>query len=60
MNIHQKENFFFNDTITILSLFTYAVCDEKGKKILKKKTCVHVIKTCRIYFFEIGKFITNT
>ena len=31
MNIHQKENFFFTHAITILSLFTYSVCDEKVK-----------------------------
>ena len=33
MNIHQKERiFFFTHAITILSLFTYSVCDEKVKK----------------------------
>ena len=32
MNIHQRENFFFNDEITILFLFTYSVCDEKVKR----------------------------
>ena len=31
MNIRQKENFFFTHAITILSLFTYSVCDEKVK-----------------------------
>ena len=33
MKIHQKENFFFNHAITIISLITYYVCDEKGKTI---------------------------
>ena len=33
MNVHQKERiFFFNYAITILSFFTYSVCDEKVKK----------------------------
>ena len=32
MNIRQKERiFFFTHAITILSLFTYSVCDEKVK-----------------------------
>ena len=33
MKIHQKEKFLFfsNHTITIFSLFTYLVCDEKVK-----------------------------
>ena len=34
MNIHQKETiFFFTYAITILSLFTYSVCDEKIESI---------------------------
>ena len=35
MNICQKERifFFFTHAITILSLFTYSVCDEKVKII---------------------------
>ena len=34
MNIRQKENFFFfTYAITILSLFTYSVCDERVKGI---------------------------
>ena len=36
MNIHQRENFFFNDEITILFLFTYSVCDEKVKRDREK------------------------
>ena len=33
MNIHQKKRiFFFTQAITILSLFTYSVCDEKVKR----------------------------
>ena len=38
MNIRQKERifFFFTHAITILSLFTYSVCDEKVKKIGNK------------------------
>ena len=37
MNIRQKERiFFFTHAITILSLFTYSVCDEKVKTHLKK------------------------
>ena len=33
MNIRQKERiFFFTDAITILSLSTYSVCDEKVNK----------------------------
>ena len=31
MNIRQKENFFFTHAITILSLFTYSVYDERVK-----------------------------
>ena len=31
MNIHQKGRIFFTHAITILSLFTYSVCDEKVK-----------------------------
>ena len=31
MTIRQKERFFFTHAITILSLFTYSVCDEKVK-----------------------------
>ena len=34
MNICQKERFFFPHAITILSLFTYSVCDEKVKKVM--------------------------
>ena len=38
MNIRQKERiFFFTHAITILSLFTYSVCDEKVKIITQIK-----------------------
>ena len=34
MNIRQKERIiFFTHAITILSLFTYSVCDEKVKSL---------------------------
>ena len=34
MNIRQKERIcFFTHAITILSLFTYSVCDEKVKRV---------------------------
>ena len=37
MNIRQKDRifFFFTHTITILSFFTYSVCDEKVKSTQK-------------------------
>ena len=36
MNIHQKD-VFFSHAITILSLFTYSVCDEKVKIVKKTR-----------------------
>ena len=39
MNICQKERiFFFTHAITILSLFTYSVCDEKVKIVMENRT----------------------
>ena len=38
MNIRQRERIFFTHAITILSLFTYYVCDEKVKIIVHYAT----------------------
>ena len=44
INICQKERtFFFTHAITILSLFTYSVCDEKVKK---EKDRLNSVKAC--------------
>ena len=47
MNIRQKERifFFFTYAITILSLFTYSVCDEKVKIIENLYTDVDFCST---------------
>ena len=38
MNIRQKERiFFFTHVLTIRSLFTYSVCDEKVKRFMTRK-----------------------
>ena len=50
MNIRQKEKFFFfTHAITILSLFTYSVCDEK----VKSKNLKNVVKK-RFDHFKVG------
>ena len=33
-HLSKGENFFFTHAITMLSVFTYSVCDEKVKKII--------------------------
>ena len=38
-HLSKGENFFFTHAITILSLFTYSVCDEKVKKLIKSMLC---------------------
>ena len=50
MNIYQKERiFFFTHAITILSLFTYSVCDEKVKKA--------ILRVLRMYFRNPQKIV---
>ena len=55
MNIFQKERIFFTLTITILSLFTYSVCDEKVK--ILRQAVENIIQN-KCAKFEEDRFIT--
>ena len=47
-HLSKGENFFFTHAITILSLFTYSVCDEKVKK-RKRKTDIFYVRESQSY-----------
>ena len=51
--------FFFTHVITILSLFTYSVCDDKvksGDKSPKRKTILTMVSQKKWQFFTCNKF----
>ena len=62
MNICQKERFFFfTHAITILSLFTYFVCDEKVKTKMKMLDVIDLDKIWTFPMFEsvqTSRFVT--